>query len=69
MGTCTCGQLLSSGPSLTVQCIHPAKERRVELISVIVYNDHHNNGNTLSCVGENDTADLQQKLGDVLLDL
>ena len=44
-----------------VKCIHPAKERRVEPISMIVYNNHRNNGDTLSCVGENDSADLQQK--------
>lgn len=28
---------------------------------MIVYNNHHNNDNTLSCVGENDIADLQQE--------
>lgn len=43
----------------------------VELISMIVYDNHHNNGNTSPCVGENDIADLRQKRAsrDVLLDL
>ena len=54
-----CWQLLSSGPSLIVKHTHPAKERRIELISMIVYNNHDNNCNVLSFVRENDAPDLQ----------
>lgn len=52
-----CWQLLSSGPTLIVKHTRPAKQGRIELISMIVYNNHDNNCNMLPFVRKNDSPD------------
>lgn len=45
--------------TLIVKHRHPAKRRRIELISMIAYNNHGNNCNMRSFVRENDTLTLR----------
>lgn len=59
VGVCVCWQLLSSGHLSLLNTRTPCQTGRVELIRRVVYNNHANNGNRLSFVGENDTPDLQ----------
>lgn len=59
VGVCMCWQLLSSGHLSLLNTRTPCQTGRVELIRRVVYNNHANNGNRLSFVGENDTPDLQ----------
>lgn len=45
--------------ALIVRHRHPARQRRIELISVIAYNNHGHNCNMHSFVRENDTLTLR----------